>query len=122
MWFASSILIHTSLSPCPHNKQPPNIDNFLIRTAHVYPVSFFYATYDSTMSPSTSADPAFTLSTRGADLAAGPDVRENEEKLYGKPWDPVTNPDGVVNIGTAENVGNALVGSLKQTYRWNGHC
>ena len=48
---------------------------------------------------------ASPLSTRGTDLAAGPDARADEEKLYGKAWDPVTNPDGIVNIGTAENVG-----------------
>lgn len=57
-------------------------------------------------SPSSSQNPTSTLSTRGADLAARPDVRENADELYGRNWDYVTNPEGIVNLGTAENVCN----------------
>ncbi|KAJ4295205.1 i-AAA protease yme1 [Kalmusia sp. IMI 367209] len=45
---------------------------------------------------------------RGRDLASdrlGPNNREATEKIgfYDGPWDPVLNPDGLVNLGTAEN-------------------
>jgi hypothetical protein len=50
-----------------------------------------------------------SLSKRGRDLTSdrlGPNAREATEKIgfYDGPWDPVTNPDGLVNLGTAENV------------------
>ncbi|KAF2116230.1 pyridoxal phosphate-dependent transferase [Lophiotrema nucula] len=44
-----------------------------------------------------------TLSTRGAELAQGPNMRDLAGAILGTPWDPTKNPDVIVNIGTAEN-------------------
>ena len=45
-----------------------------------------------------------TLAGRGAGFAALPDQRQGLELLFSSFWDPVTNPTGIVNFGTAENV------------------
>lgn len=45
-----------------------------------------------------------TLSSRGNDLKdAGPPV-DLWKKILGNPYDPNKNPEGVVNLGVAENV------------------
>lgn len=49
------------------------------------------------------------LSERGRNLASdrlGPNAREATEKIgfYNGRWDPVANPHGLLNLGTAENV------------------
>ncbi|KAF2655230.1 PLP-dependent transferase [Lophiostoma macrostomum CBS 122681] len=44
-----------------------------------------------------------TLSARGADLATGPNMRDQSSQILGKQWHPIDNPDALVNIGTAEN-------------------
>ena len=45
-----------------------------------------------------------TLSSRGNDLKdAGPPV-DLWKKILGNPYDPDKNPEGVVNLGVAENV------------------
>ncbi|KAF2733467.1 PLP-dependent transferase [Polyplosphaeria fusca] len=44
-----------------------------------------------------------TLSRRGADLASGRNKRDLVSAILGGIWDPVTNPDVILNIGTAEN-------------------
>lgn len=46
-----------------------------------------------------------TLSKRGAELASGPNMRDQASQILGKQWHPIDNPDALVNIGTAENVG-----------------
>ncbi|KAF2690205.1 PLP-dependent transferase [Lentithecium fluviatile CBS 122367] len=54
----------------------------------------------SSHSPPSSGS---TLSNRGAALAARPGARDEADILYSRNWDLVTNPEGVVNLGTAEN-------------------
>lgn len=44
------------------------------------------------------------LSSRGLVLAGGGEQVAKFKQLLGNPWDPKTNPGGIVNIGTAENV------------------
>ncbi|KAL9125967.1 MAG: hypothetical protein Q9217_004911 [Psora testacea] len=43
------------------------------------------------------------LSTRGNELASVSGVVDQFKELLENPYDPDTNPDGIVNIGTAEN-------------------
>ena len=50
-----------------------------------------------------------TLSIRGAELAQGPNMRDLAGSIFGEPWNPVKNPDVIVNIGTAENVSSAVI-------------
>ena len=45
-----------------------------------------------------------TLSQRGNVLASGFNMREIAGTIMGPKWHRETNPDAVVNIGTAENV------------------
>ena len=45
-----------------------------------------------------------TLSSRGADLASGDNIREMFKTILANPYDPDTNPEGFINIGTSENV------------------
>lgn len=45
-----------------------------------------------------------TLGTRGASLASGLNMRDKASRILSRQWDPLTNPDAVVNLGTAENV------------------
>jgi hypothetical protein len=49
-----------------------------------------------------------TLSIYGAEIASKLNHRDTASALYEKDWDPDTNPDGIVNIGTAENVGRCF--------------
>ncbi|KAL1598987.1 hypothetical protein SLS60_008133 [Paraconiothyrium brasiliense] len=61
------------------------------------------------MTSAATMRPDSSLSKRGRDLTSdrlGPNAREATEKIgfYNGPWDPETNPDGLVNLGTAENV------------------
>ena len=54
-----------------------------------------------------------TLSKRGRELTSdrlGPNAREATEKIgfYDAPWNAVTNPNGLINLGTAENVRSRL--------------
>lgn len=61
-----------------------------------------------------------TLSQRGVELTKCFNVRELAGKIgTAKPWDAVTNPDGVVNIGTAENVCLIPSPSLHDRYAAN---
>ena len=43
------------------------------------------------------------LSSRGAEIASGLDVRRMFDLLEGDKYDPDSNPEGFVNIGIAEN-------------------
>ena len=47
-----------------------------------------------------------TLGQRGVELASGPNMRDQASKIFGDNlmYNPETNPEGLVNIGTAENV------------------
>lgn len=45
-----------------------------------------------------------TLSQRGQELAAGPNIREKFKTILANPYDPDKNPEGFINIGTSENV------------------
>ena len=45
-----------------------------------------------------------SLSERGAGLAKGENYRDKFKAILNDPYDPVQNPDGFVNLGTAENV------------------
>lgn len=47
--------------------------------------------------------PNSTLAERGAAFAALPDQRTGTEVLYSSAWDEISNPNGVINFGTAEN-------------------
>jgi hypothetical protein len=51
-----------------------------------------------------------TLGQRGAELASGPSMRDQASKILGDNamFNPETNLEGLVNIGTAENVGQSL--------------
>ena len=56
-----------------------------------------------------------TLGQRGAELASGPSMRDQACTILGDNamFNPETNLEGLVNIGTAENVGqNLLVAEL----------
>ncbi|KAI6920086.1 hypothetical protein KC341_g16840 [Hortaea werneckii] len=44
-----------------------------------------------------------TLAPRGAELADGPSLRELFGGILGDKYDKETNPNGMINIGTAEN-------------------
>jgi hypothetical protein len=44
-----------------------------------------------------------TLAARGLALASGDNLRELFGALLGNIYDPETNPNGILNIGTAEN-------------------
>jgi hypothetical protein len=50
-----------------------------------------------------------TLGQRGAELASSPSMRDQASKIFGDNvmFNPETNPEGLVNIGTAENVGQS---------------
>ena len=45
-----------------------------------------------------------TLSNRGAELASRAEFIDVFKKILEDPYDPDTNPDGFVNLGTSENV------------------
>lgn len=45
-----------------------------------------------------------TLAERGLDLATAGGAIEKFKTILSDPYDPDDNPDGFVNIGTAENV------------------
>ena len=47
-----------------------------------------------------------TLSHRGIKLAEGPNLREMFSSVLSDPYHPQKNPNGFVNMGTSENVGN----------------
>lgn len=59
-----------------------------------------------------------TLAGRGANFAALPDQRQGLELLFSTFWDPVTNPTGMINFGTAEN-GAMLDEVVTLTQRYN---
>ena len=44
------------------------------------------------------------LSARGEELESVAAIVDKFKKLLGNPYDPDTHPDGIVNLGTAENV------------------
>ncbi|KAF2020809.1 PLP-dependent transferase [Aaosphaeria arxii CBS 175.79] len=50
-----------------------------------------------------SSSQTSSLGQRGVALASGPNLRDKATDILARQWDPVTNPDGAVNIGTAEN-------------------
>lgn len=45
-----------------------------------------------------------SLSRRGVELASGDSLRDMFKTILSDPYDPDTNTEGFVNIGTAENV------------------
>ena len=47
-----------------------------------------------------------SLSDRGTELSSVGGIIDTFKAILGNPYDPDTNPDGFVNIGTAENVSN----------------
>ena len=48
-----------------------------------------------------------SLSKRGQGLMAGSDFVDKLKRILDNPYDPVSNPEGIVNLGTAENVSNS---------------
>lgn len=56
--------------------------------------------------PAEPKSTANGLSQRGQELAASGSMLDKFKAILGNPYDPDTNPDGIVNIGTAENVWN----------------
>jgi hypothetical protein len=49
-----------------------------------------------------------SLSKRGAELASAPNMRDKALQILGRDWHPENNPDGYVQIGSAENVCRAF--------------
>ena len=51
-----------------------------------------------------------TLGQRGAELASGPSMRDRASTIFGDNvmFNSETNPEGLLNIGTAENVEQSL--------------
>ena len=57
--------------------------------------------------PKTEVDPEPSgLSKRGAVLSASGATLDKFKQILGNPYDPDSNPHGIINIGTAENVRN----------------
>lgn len=46
-----------------------------------------------------------SLSSRGAELIANGSPWDKLSQILANPYQPESNPDGFVNLGTAENVG-----------------
>ena len=44
------------------------------------------------------------LLSRGSELSASGATLDKFKAILGNPYEPDTNPDGIVNIGVAENV------------------
>ena len=45
-----------------------------------------------------------TLSRRGVEYTKGPNLRQKFKQLLTDLYDPISNPNGFVNLGLAENV------------------
>ena len=59
-----------------------------------------------------------TLSQRGLELAAPGGMLEKFKAILGDPYDPETNPNGFINMGTAENVCFLFLGVPPKLLHW----
>ena len=71
------------------------------------------------MTTITIDESSSTLSKRGAAFASGPNIRDMAKIIMGPIWNPVTNPDAIINVGTAENVRTETRASVYEEDIWS---